>query len=577
MAAVETIFRRFSEVVKLYPRNIALGYKENGHYKTKTYKRLLDIINRYVTGLKKIGIKEGDKVAIFSKNRPEWIILDLALNKIGALTVPIHTTLSPRLIKYIINNSQAQYLAIGDFFSKYQEIKNEVQLKKIITFNKIEWKEGLIYFGDLFKEEPDQEEPANFDVCTIIYTSGTTGDPRGVMLSNQNFLENVRAASQYVPICAKDIFLSFLPLSHVLERTGGYLGPFYFGAAIYFAESSKTLAEDIKKVKPTMMVSVPRIFEKVNDKIMDKIRQSSKLKQNLFFASLKISRAYLNAKKEESVLKFFLKSSHFLTDKFILSKVRQVLGGHLKYSISGGAALNPSVAKFFEAVGIKILEGYGLTETSPIIAVNPVDNYKFGTVGKVIPGVSVKIADEDDEILVKGPNVMKGYYNNEQATKESYTTDGWFKTGDLGHLDSDGYLTIIGRKKEMIITSTGKNINPVDLENALVGSKYISQAMVFGERQKYLSALIVPDFEELKIYANENNLQMELFELLKYQPIIDLIRNEINNQLKEFPDNEQIGKFYLLDKEFSEEREELTPTLKLRREKILRNYEHIIE
>ncbi len=575
MAAVETIFRRFCEIVKLYPHNIALGYKEDGHYKTKTYKRLLDIINRYVTGLKKIGIKEGDKVAIFSKNRPEWIILDLALNKIGALTVPIHTTLSPRLIKYIIN-SDAEYLAIGDFFSKYQEIKNEVQLKKIITFNKIEWKEGLIYFGDLFKEEPDKEAPANFDVCTIIYTSGTTGDPKGVMLTNQNFLENVRAASQYVPICAKDIFLSLLPLSHVLERTGGYLGPFYFGAGIYFAESSKTLAEDIRKVKPTMMVSVPRIFEKVNDKIMDKIRQNSKLKQNLFYVSLKISRAYLDAKKEDSPLKFFLKLSHFLTDKFILSKVRQVLGGHLKYSISGGAALNSSVAKFFEAVGIKILEGYGLTETSPIIAVNPVNNYKFGTVGKVIPGVSVKVAEEDDEILVKGPNVMKGYYNNELATKESYTTDGWFKTGDLGHLDSDGYLTIIGRKKEMIVTSTGKNINPVELENALIESKYISQAMVFGDKQKCLSALIVPDFKELKIYAKENNLNLELFELLKYQPVIDLIRAEINNQLKEFPDNEQIGKFILLDKEFSEEREELTPTLKLRREKILNNYKHLI-
>lgn len=576
MPETTTIFRRFCEVVKLYPRNIALGYKENGHYKTKTYKRLLDIINRYVTGLKKLGIEKGTKVAIFSRNRPEWVILDLALNKIGAITVPIHTTLSPRLIKYIINNSQAEYLAIGDLFSKYQEIKDEVKLKKVITFNKIEWKEDLIYFSDLFKEEPDQTEPAYFDVCTIIYTSGTTGDPKGVMLTNQNFLENVRAATQYVPYSAKDVFLSFLPLSHVLERTGGYYGPLYYGAAIYFAESTKTITEDIKKVKPTIMVSVPRIFEKVNDKIIDKIRQSSQFKQNLFYTSLRISRAYLGAKKENSPLKFFLKLTHFLTDKFVLSKVRQALGGRLKCSISGGAALNPSVARFFEDVGIKILEGYGLTETSPIIAVNPINDYKFGTVGKIIPGVTVKIADEDDEILVKGPNIMKGYYNNEQATRETFTHDGWFKTGDLGHLDNESFLTIIGRKKEMIITSTGKNVNPVDLENKLIESKYINQAMVFGDKQKCLSCLIVPDFEELKNYAKENNLQRELFELLKYQPVLDLIQQEINYQLKDFPDNEQIGRFYLLDREFSEEREELTPTLKLKREKILSNYQNLI-
>ncbi|MCX6785869.1 MAG: long-chain fatty acid--CoA ligase [Candidatus Komeilibacteria bacterium] len=575
MSPAQTIFEKFEEVAQRYPKNEALGYKVEGHYKTLSYKRLSDKVNRCVTGLRKLGIKEGTKVAIFSYNRPEWVKLDLALNKIGATVVPIHTTLSPRLIKHIIGNSGAEYLAIGDLFSKYQEIKDQISLKKVITFNKIEWREDLVYFNDLLAEEPDNLLPAHGEICAIIYTSGTTGNPKGVMLTNNNFLENIKAAAQYVPYTSKDVWLSFLLMSHVLERTGGYLGPLYYGGAIYFAQSPKTLAEDIKKAKPTILISVPRVFEKVYDKIMDKVRASSAFKQKLFFGSLRISRAYLNAKKTNSPLKFFLKLTHFFTDYLVLKKIRQSLGGRLKFSISGGAALNPSVAKFFEAASIKVLEGYGLTETSPIIAVNPLVGYKFGTVGKVLPGVAIKIA-ADKEILVKGPGVMKGYYNNEAATQEAFTEDGWFKTGDLGFLDKDGYLTIIGRKKEMIVTSTGKNVNPENIEAALVESIYISQAMVFGDKQKHISALVVPDFEELQIFAKANNLNMETHQLLKYQPVLDLIKQDMAAQLKEFPDNEQIGRFILLDKEFSEEREELTPTLKLKREKILSHYQDLI-
>ena len=572
---MQTIFKHFQEITGKYPKNVALGYKIDGHYKTINFRRLLEKINRLVTGFRKLGITEGDRVVIFSNSRHEYIRADLALNKIGAITVPIHTSLSPRLIKYIIDDAGASFLIIGDLLSKFQQIEKQVNLKKVITFNQIEWRQDFIYFDDLYKEDPDQEAPADFAVCNIIYTSGTTGDPKGVMLTNENFLSNIVAAAQYVPYTSRDVFLSFLPLSHILERTAGYLAPLYFGAAIYFADSPKTIADDIKKAKPTILVCVPRIFEKVYEKVMDKVRASSKLKQNLVYTSLSISRAYLNAKKENSSLKIFLRLTHFLSDHFVLNKIRQALGGRLKYAIAGGAALNPAIAKFFETIGIKVLEGYGLTETSPIIAVNPVKHYKFGTVGKIIPGVEVKLA-EDDEILTKGPNVMKGYYNDEKRTKEAFDDEGWFKTGDLGHLDQDGYLTIIGRKKEMIITSTGKNINPADLENALVESRYINQAMVYGDRQKYLSALIVPDYEELKKYAEENNLKLEYFQLLKNSQVIEFYQQEINNQLKDFPDNEQVRKFILLEKEFSEEREELTPSLKLRRDKILNNYKHLV-
>src|SRR3989338_1477720 len=506
-----TLFQKFEETAKLYPNNTALGYKEEGNFKTISYNRLLNIVNRCVSWLKKLGVQKGDRVAIFSKNRPEWVKLDLALNK-------------------------------------------------------IEWKEDLVYFKDLLNEEPDRSEAIKGDVCTIIYTSGTTGDPKGVVLTNRNLLENIKASLQYVPYTSKDVFLSILPLSHVLERTGGYYGPFYRGAAVYFAESPKTIAEDVKKVKPTIMVSVPRIFERVYDKVMDKVRASSNFKQKLFFKSLDVSRLYLNSRKSNLRTRPVLKLTYYLLDRLVLSKVRLSLGGRLKYSISGGASLNPSMAKFFEALGIRVLEGYGLTETSPIISVNPLVNYKFGTVGKIIPGVEVKIAD-DKEILVKGPNVMEGYYNNQKADQEVFE-NGWFKTGDLGFIDTDCYLTIIGRKKETIVTSTGKNVNPVELENALQESKYIRQAMVYGDKQKFISALIVPDFEEIKIYASENKIDLELYQLLKDERVNNLMDLEIKNQLKDFPENEQVRSFRILDREFSEEREELTPTLKLRREKI---------
>ena len=564
METEETIFRRFQRAVRKYPRNVALGYKIDGNYKTITYEKLLDEVNRCVTGLKKLGVEKGDKVAIFSNNRPAWVKLDLALNKMGAISVPIHTTLSPKLIKYILNDSEARYLVIGDLFSKYQEIKNEVNLKQVITFKNIEWHEGLVNFEDVLKNEIDKEEPEIFDVSTIIYTSGTTGDPKGVMLTNKNFISNIDSAIKYVPYTSKDKLLSFLPLSHVLERTAGYYVVLFNGGSIYYATNIKTISGDLKEVKPTIIVCVPRIFEKVYDKIMDKIRLESKFKQKLFFNSLKVSRKYHQCKRDNHRCRFTLYIKFKVLNIFILDKVRKSFGGHLKFSISGGASLNPSIAKFFEAVGIKILEGYGLTETSPIISVNPIDNYKFGTVGKIISLVKVKI-DEDKEILVKGLNVMKGYYNDNRIENE------WFRTGDLGYLDEDNYLTIVGRKKEMIITSTGKNINPEKIENILQESKYIYQSMVIGEKQKYLSAFIVPDFKEIMIYAKEKNIEKELIDLLKTNEIIELIRSEIKKQLSGFSDNEQIIDFKILEREFSQENDELTPTMKLRRNKILEN------
>ena len=580
------IFNRFKETVLKYPKNIALGWKTEARYQTMNYSQLLDKVNRCVSGLRKLNIKAGTKVAIFSSNRPEWAILDLALNKIGAISVPIHTTLSPNLIKHILEDSKAEYLALGEFLSKYQEIENQISLKKVISFNYIDWRADFVYFQNFFKEQPDSQEAAVKDYCTIIYTSGTTGKPKGVMLTDDNFIQNIEAALKYVPYYPTDSLLSFLPLSHVLERTGGYYCPLFCGAAVYFAESSKTIAEDIKKVRPTILISVPRIFEKVYEKVLENVKSKNSIKQKIFFSSLKLARYYLNVHKTGSALKIFLKIGYYLADSLVLSKGRAALGGRLRFSISGGAPLSVSVARFFESLGIVVLEGYGLTETSPIISVNPITDYRFGTVGKIISGVEVKIAD-DKEILTKGHNVMKGYFNNEAATNESFISLGlsgeaesearWFKTGDLGFLDNENYLTIIGRKKEMIVTATGKNVNPEELENALIQSKYIAQAMVYGDKEKYISALLVPDFMELKKYAEINNIQLELFELLENEIVLEMFKEEVKRYLDHFPDNEKVKNFVLADREFSEEKEELTPTLKLRRKKILDNFNHLFK
>lgn len=569
-----TIYQKFEETAKKFPQHVAIGFKDGSHYRTLTYKKFLERINKVVTGLKNLGVGAEDKVAIFSRNRSEWVELDLALNKIGAISVPIHITLSPRIIEYIINDSGVKFLAIGDYLSKYFEIKSKIQIQNVITFPKIEWQEDFIHFHEFYKEAEDASEPAEGKIASIIYTSGTTGDPKGVMLSNDNFIQNVLASVQYIPLNHRDVFLSFMPLSHVLERTGGCYAPLFHGAAVYFASSYKTIGEDIKKAHPTVMISVPRLFEKVYEKVLAKVLgQKSKFKENLFFGSLKTSRAYLNSKKQRSAIRPLLLLGHFFSDWLVLRKIRAQMGGNLRFAVSGGAPLDSSIARFFETLGIKILEGYGLTETSPIIAVNPLDNYKFNTVGKIIPGVEVKISS-DKEILVKGHNVMAGY-SNPEANSEAFE-DGWFKTGDLGFMDHEGYLTIIGRKKEMLVLSTGKNVSPTVLEIALQKSPYISQAMVFGDNHKFVRALIVPDYEQVKKFCEEKGINMDWHNLVKSTEVKELIRQEVSSYLKDFPDNEMVRDFILLEKPFSEEREELTPTLKLRRDKILQNYKSVI-
>jgi len=566
----------FFETVKKHPNKRALLYKKEGVYFPITYKELSKKITILGKKLQDLGVNKGDRVAILSENRPEWVISDIAIMSIGAIVIPLHTTFNPKAVCGVLNHCQAKVLIVSNnnllnkvlLGQKYlKHLKKIVFLenltagqKEILSNKVLSWK---AMFSQNKNEEPEKIFLDPDDCCSIIYTSGTTGKPKGVILTHRNFLSNAEAVNEVVPVKENDIFLSVLPLSHVLERLTGYYMPICYGATIAYAESIKQLPVNLKEIKPTIMISVPRIFEKFHDVIWDKINSSSPYKIKIFKWALK---------QKPGTLRY--KTADFL----VFKKIRQHLGGKLRLTISGGASLNENIGRFFMKMGIQILEGYGLTETSPVICANQEHSFKFGTVGKIIPGVKVKITD-NKEVLVKGPNVFQGYLKNKEETKSNFDKEGWFRTGDLGFIDKQGFLTIIGRAKEMIVTSGGKNVWPEKVENVLNNDKFISQSMAIGNKRKFISALIVPDWQEVEIYLKENNLPLQEHDKLIKSPELfnifkERIDKKINPNLNEF---EKIKNFKLLPQEFSHEQDELTPTLKLRRHIIENHYKRSIE
>jgi len=566
----------FFETAKRRAGKTALLYKKEGVYFPITYKELSQKVKSFASALQKMGVQKGDRVAILSENRPEWVISDLAIMAIGGITVPLHATFSARAICTVLGHSKARVLIVSniDFLNKVLLGQKYLKgLEKIVVIEKLTAVQRETLSAKVFGykalmslHQADDYEKIFLDpdeVCSIIYTSGTTGKPKGVLLTHRNFLSNVEAVNEVIPVKENDIFLSFLPLSHVLERMAGYYMPLSYGATIAYAENSKQLPQNLKEVRPTLLISVPRIFEKFHDAIWDKINASSAFQKEFFKWALK-------QKKGSFAYK--------LADYFVFRKIRGQMGGRLRLAISGGASLNENIGRFFSKIGVKVLEGYGLTETSPVIAANREGDCKFGTVGKIVPGVKVKIAD-NKEILVKGPNVTQGYFENRQQTKCAFAKDGWFCTGDLGFIDKQGFLTVVGRGKEMLVTSGGKNVWPEPIENLLNNDRFISHSMVVGNGQKFISALIVPDWQEVEIYMKENNLPLQEHEKLAkdsglmavFQKRID---EKINPNLNEY---EKIRKFKLLPQEFSQEQDELTPTLKLRRHIIEQHYKKSLD
>jgi long-chain acyl-CoA synthetase len=563
---MSTIITKFESIAKEHGRRTALAFLQSGKYQQISYDHLNNYRLQIAHWWQDKHFIKGQKIAVLLSNSPEWVMTDLAAATLGLIVLPLHTTYNQAQLDSIIKHAEIDYLVTdGEHFNKNKQIFLANTFKKIIVIGQTAADEGVEHWP-LLKYQKNiidiKSDLSPDDTHTIIYTSGTTGDPKGVMLSHQNIVTDVESAKRNIEIKSTDKFFSFLPLSHAFERTSGYYAAIFSGASIYFAQSSKTIIDDIKKAKPTILTSVPRIFEKVYDKIFDKVRSGSKFKREIFYQALNLSRS-----KRAKKIDFWHKLQLQLLDKIVFKKIRDILGGHLRMAVSGGASLNPTIAKFFENLNLPIIEGYGLTETSPIVAVNKFDNYKFGTVGLPLDCNQIKIAD-NKEILIKGDNVMKGYYDNQEAT-DAVLRDGWFYTGDLGFIDERGFLTIIGRAKDMIVLSTGKNIFPEPIENILNESKYISQSFVYGDKDKNISALIVPDFEELAIWCRKHEVDFSLPDVLSHDSVLKLYQEKITKKLDSFSNIEQINNFRLLDKEFSQENSLLTPTLKLRRSKII--------
>ena len=583
-----TINEMFANSIRQYGTKAALSSKIDGSYQDISYAELGERVESFALGLIELGVERGDRVVLLSENRPEWAIADLAIIAAGGVNVPMFPTLTSAQVEYIVKDSGAKAVCVSDEnqLKKIDAFRENVpHLERVIVFDAPESDKNSddLTFDDvrnlgqkvengteIYKQVSEAANPD--DLVTIIYTSGTTGDPKGAMLTHHNFMFNARTCIELVGTSQEDIFLSFLPLSHVFERMAGHYLPLTCGSTVAYAESPFTVAQNLGEVRPTLMASVPRLYETMHERILRAVKEGSPVKQKIFGWGVetgsKVSQA-IQANKQPSVL---LKLKMGLANKLVFGKILARVGGRLRFFVSGGAALPQSIAEFFHAAGILIFEGYGLTETSPVISVNNPGAWKFGTVGKPIPGVEVKIA-EDGEILSRGPHIMKGYYNRPEDTAEAIDDDGWFHTGDIGQIDEDGFLRITDRKKNILVLSNGKNVAPQPIESQLVRSDYISQVLLIGDGQKSVAALVVPNFDALEEYGKEKGLETgNIPALVETKEIRQLIRSEISRLVVDFADFERPRMFDVLDREFTQDRDEMTPTLKLKRQVILDHF-----
>lgn len=578
----QSIPKLFFSQSRKFSSRVFLRGKHHGQYRDCSWTAVADQIRALSSALRNQGIKKSDCVGILSENRPEWAVADLAILSLGAVTVPVYATSTPAEIQYILKHCKARTLFIStrDQMEKVSGIRGELSdLSCIIQFDLERSSNGVLPFAEfitLGHEPPSQLEQSidsinPDDLASIIYTSGTTGPPKGVMLTHKNFLSNCEACKTYIPAGPEDVTLSFLPLSHVFERMAGYYYALMNGATICYAEKMDTVPENLQEVHPTICCSVPRFFEKMQAKIMDQVAASPALRKKLFFWAKSVGERVSRRMRSRESIPPVLLLQHGLASLLVYKKIQKKLGGRLRFFISGGAPLSKDLAEFFHAFGVLILEGYGLTETSPVISCNSTTAFKFGSVGKIIPGLEVRIAS-DGEILVRGDCVMRGYFENEAATRE-VIQDGWFKTGDIGRIDEEGFLFITDRKKDIIVTAGGKNVSPQNIERALVSDRLISQVCVFGDRKPFLTALIVPNWEEVTARASQMGLkESSKRELSESDSVKDIFRKRIDELMVDYPPYSTIKYFCLLTDEFTQPSGELTPTLKLKRKVIAQKY-----
>ncbi len=570
-----------------------LMHKVDKKYIGISYNQLFEETENLALGLAHLGIKRGDKFAVIGENRPEWVYSDIAIISMGGVNVPLYPISTAKTIEYILKDSESVGIVVSNKFhlNKVLKIRNTCsKLKNIIVMNNIDVSEyDSVYimkdvqnFGKEFKKEnPDLflnniKLSRENEVCTIIYTSGTTGEPKGVVLTHRNILSNVSDAHKSFNINSEDLFLSFLPLCHVFERMAGYYTALACGATIAYAESIEKISTNLKEIKPTLMTAVPRLFERMYSKIIRNVENQSEKKKKIFYWAIEVGRSYEEIRKNVGSIPLTLIVKRKLADKLVFSKLREATGGRLKFFISGGAALSKNLGEFFEAMGIKIIEGYGLTESSPVLVANRFEDYKFGTVGKPFPSVEIKIA-KDGEILARGPSIMQGYYKKKKET-EDVLKDGWLHTGDIGVFDAEGFLIITDRKKSLFKTSGGKYIAPTPIENMFLASKYIDQFILIGDRRMFLSALIVPDFEALQEYADAHRIHYnDVKDLVNLKQIYDMLDEEFGKFQKKLANFERIRKFTILNEPFTVESGEMTPTLKLKRKVIEQRYKNLID
>jgi long-chain acyl-CoA synthetase len=585
----ETLAQVLLDTVKTYPKPDFMLYKEEGSYQPVSTEEFGRRVKHLCLGLRDLGLQKGDKVIIFSENRPEWVIADHANLCLGAITVPIYTSLVSEQIRYIIDDSDAKAVFVSgeDLWSKVDPIRPSLaKVRHYITFVD-RAPAGVLTMSQIMERGRmlDEQNPGLFDSlvgavrpedeASLIYTSGTTGVPKGVILTHANFVSNVKSVTTIIEFSDKDTVLSFLPLSHVLERmvTFGYI---YKGCRIGYAESLESVAANLLEVRPNIMVSVPRVFEKIYAKVMDNVLSSSALKKRIFFWALKVGKEYGRRKLDGEAIPRGLQRKRNLAHKLVYSKIIEKTGGRVRFFVSGGAPLSKDIAEFFYALGLVILEGYGLTETSPVISVNTFDNMRLGTVGKPIPGVEVKIA-ADGEILTRGPHVMKGYYKKEAETREVFE-GGWFHTGDIGRIDKDGFLVITDRKKDIIVTAGGKNVAPQPIENILKANPYIANAVVIGDRRRFVGALVVPNFDKISDYARSGGISFSSpAELVRNEQVINFLKAEIDRATPNLAQYERVKRIALLDRDFEIEKGEITPTLKVKRNIIEQKYKALID
>lgn len=582
----DTLPRTVFAQVRRLGEKTALRRKEKGIYQDISWNALGENLQLFGRALLALGLHRGDRVAIMAPNCPEWVYADLGAMACGARSVPVYHTEGLQTLLHIVKDSGSRVLFLHSplvtgevtrVLKEVPELEYIVLLEGSLEHPKVLTLEAFLEQAKLVPEEQFTRELAQGDendVATLVYTSGTTGLPKGVMLTHRNFLSNIAACLELFAIGEEDECLSFLPLSHVFERMAGYYLMLLQGATIAYAENFDSVPANLQEVHPTVVMSVPRLYEKMYARVMERVLSGPWLKKQLFFTALKVAKARVRKELAGQRVGGGLRLLVDQARSIVFSKLRKPLGGRLRFFVSGGAPLAADIAEFFLAVGIPIYEGYGLTETSPVIAANTAEAYKLGSVGRPIPGTEVRVAD-DGEILVKGPGVFQGYWAAPEQTEEAFR-DGWFKTGDIGELDEKGFLTITDRKKDLIVTAGGENIAPQFLENRFKTDKFLANALVYGDRKPYLTALLVPNFDTLEKFAHTEEIDfLNHCDLVNHPRVLEQIRRRVDHLQANLPPIQHIKRFTLISQDFA--KEEVTPTLKIRRHVIRDHFHTVLE